>query len=141
MRNGAIVTLLAVAILAGAGVGYLVGNANEHTITSVLTTTPTGSMTYQVVNPGVTVQGQAANTPCDALHFPCTLRIGNMSAILIRYGGAYYWLSYYGTFNNLQSTETLSGGVLTNTWYTIWYDNSTVYCVSPKVQWWNACPA
>ena len=98
-------------------------------------------MPYQIINPNVTVQGQAANTPCDALRFPCTLGIGNMSAILIRYGGTYYWLSYYGTFNNLRSTETLSGGVLSNTWYTIWYDNSTVYCVSPKVQWWNACPA
>jgi len=154
MRNGAIAALLVVAIIAGAGAGYLVGNANERTITSVSTTTATsfiltssvttvtGKMPYQVVNPNVMVRGQAAGTPCGALEFPCVTYLNqSITAMLIKYNGTYYYLSFYGSFDKLHTTETLSGGVLTNTWYTIWYDNSTVYCVSPKVQWWNAFPA
>jgi hypothetical protein len=74
--------------------------------------------------------------PCGALEFPCvTYSNQTLTATLIRYNGTYYHISYYGTFDKLQSTETLSGGVLSNTRYTIWYDNSTVYCVSPKVEW------
>ena len=99
-------------------------------------------MPYQVINPNVTVRGQAAGTPCGALEFPCvTYPNQNITAVLIRYNGSDYYLSYDGAFNKLTTTQTLSGGVLTNTWYTIWYDNSTVYCVSPKIQWWNACPS
>jgi len=37
MKNEAIASLLVAALLAGAGVGYLVGSVNEHTITSVST--------------------------------------------------------------------------------------------------------
>ena len=37
MRNGTIAALLVVAILAGGAAGYLFGNVNEHTITSVST--------------------------------------------------------------------------------------------------------
>jgi hypothetical protein len=141
--------LIVLALVVGASVGYFTGAGNSTTKTTTATTTatatitesPTGAMTYQVINPNVTVRGQAAGTPCGALEFPCaTFPNQTTTAVLIRFGGAYYYLSYYGTFNKLRTTETLSGGVLSNTWYTIIYDNSTVYCVSPKVQWWNACP-
>ncbi|MCL4355343.1 MAG: hypothetical protein JRM96_03095 [Nitrososphaerota archaeon] len=43
MKKGAIATLLVVAILAGAGAGYLTGNSNQRTTTSVSTTTVTAT--------------------------------------------------------------------------------------------------
>jgi len=48
MKNGAIASLLVIALLAGAGAGYLVGYANERSITSVSTfvSTSTSTMTY-----------------------------------------------------------------------------------------------
>jgi len=45
MRNVAIAALLVVAVLAGAGVGYFVGNVNERTITSVSTFEVTSTAT------------------------------------------------------------------------------------------------
>src|SRR5579863_2013633 len=39
MRNAKVASLLVLAILAGAGAGYLAGNANERTITSTFTST------------------------------------------------------------------------------------------------------
>lgn len=57
MRNEAIAALLVVAIIAGAGVGYLIGNANERTITSVSTfaTTSTTTVTFTAVNTAATI--------------------------------------------------------------------------------------
>ncbi len=145
-----------VAILIGAGAGYLIGNANERTITSTSThittttaisivtsvTTFTRPVPYQVINPYVTVRGQAAGLPCAALQLPCISTANqSVAAMLIKYNGTDYYLSYNGVFNKLSGTETMQNGVLTNTWYTIWYDNSTVYCVSPKLQSSNSCPA
>ena len=158
MRGAVLAVVGIVGILIGAGVGYLVGNAGARTvtststITSILTTTAisvvssvttvTRPTPYEVINPYVTVRGQAAGLPCAALEFPCvTAANQSISAMLIRYNGTYYYLSYYGSFNKQSGTETIQDGVLTNTWYTIWYDNSTVYCVSPKVDSSIACPA
>jgi hypothetical protein len=43
MKNGVIATLLVVAIIAGAGVGYFTGTSNQRTATSVSTTTVTAT--------------------------------------------------------------------------------------------------
>jgi len=45
MRVGVVAALFVVAILAGAGVGYLIGNVNEHTVTSVSTFVTTSAAT------------------------------------------------------------------------------------------------
>jgi len=45
MRNGVGATLLVVAILAGAGAGYLFGNVNERIVTSTFATTTTDTET------------------------------------------------------------------------------------------------
>jgi hypothetical protein len=45
MRNGAVASLLVVAILAGAGVGYLVGASNQRTVTSVSVSTSVSTVT------------------------------------------------------------------------------------------------
>ena len=75
----------------------------------------------------VTVVGRAAGIPCGALRLPCPLYTNEstISALLIRYDGIYYYVSYIRV-NNIQ--------------YMIWYDNSTYYCVTPRVSWANACP-
>jgi hypothetical protein len=44
MRNGTIAALLVVALLASAGTGYLVGSANERTVTSTFTTFSTTTL-------------------------------------------------------------------------------------------------
>jgi hypothetical protein len=49
MRGGAVAGLMIVAILVGAGAGYLVGNAGERTVTSVSTTTVTNIVTVDHV--------------------------------------------------------------------------------------------
>jgi hypothetical protein len=45
MRNEVIASLLVVAILAGVGAGYLVGNENQRTVTSTFTAVPTTTTT------------------------------------------------------------------------------------------------
>ena len=56
MRNGAIASLLVIAILAGAGTGYLLGYASERTVTSVSTFVSTSTSTVTVQGTGLTVQ-------------------------------------------------------------------------------------
>jgi len=83
----------------------------------------------QIIKANVTVTGQAAAIPCSALQLPCPLALNpnesTTSAILIRYDGTYYYVS-----------TIEANGVR----YTIWYDNSTYYCITPAVKWANACP-
>jgi hypothetical protein len=50
------------------------------------------------------------------------------TAILILYGGNYYYVSNY----------TFTGQY--NIVYTVWYTNSTEYCISPEVSWDPVCP-
>jgi len=59
--------LLMVAILAGAGAGYLIGNANERTVTSITTITTTSTATVTYVSTGfltttTTVTGTVRST-------------------------------------------------------------------------------
>lgn len=61
MRNGVIASLLVVALLAGAGAGYLVGEANLRTTTTVSTIT--------VVSTSTTISYQA---PCSTPVYPTT---------------------------------------------------------------------
>jgi hypothetical protein len=134
MRNGATAILLVIAIVAGAGAGYLAGASNQQPTTTTITTT--GTLPFQIVNPNVTVRGQAAGLPCAALRLPCPYPVNqSIDAVLIRYNGTYYYLSYYGLTNATNPTQRVT------TWYTIWYDNSTAFCVSPKVEWSITCPA
>jgi hypothetical protein len=80
-----------------------------------------------IVNANVAVVGQAAGIPCGALRLPCPLYTNQstISAILIKYNGSYYYVSYIEV-NDIR--------------YMVWYDNSTYYCVTPRVEWANSCP-
>jgi len=65
MREGAIASLLVVAILAGAGAGYLVGNENAHTITSTFNAVSTTTMTVGITgnSTGLLAWCSSAETP------------------------------------------------------------------------------
>jgi uncharacterized membrane protein len=80
-----------------------------------------------IVKANVTVVGQAAGIPCSALRLPCPLPTNQstISAVLIEYRGTYYYVSYLSV-NDIH--------------YAVWYDNSTYYCVTPRVGWANTCP-
>ena len=80
-----------------------------------------------IIAANMTVVGRAAGIPCASLRLPCPYPTNksSISATLIRYGGTSYYVSFLNA-NNVR--------------YAVWYDNSTYYCVSPKVEWANSCP-
>ena len=83
-----------------------------------------------VLSSDTTVSGSLAGVPCGALRLPCTSSVNqNYTVELVSYQGNEYYLAHFSLTSN---------GVYTN--YTIWFNNSTAYCVSPKVQWYNSCP-
>ena len=95
MRNGVISALLVVAILAGAGAGFVAGNSNERTITSVLTTTLTltsGTHFATPVSPTFTVGGeQDVGTMC------FTLPLKSQSSLNVTASMPYTGFSNYTT--------------------------------------------
>ena len=78
MKNSVVAVLLVSAILAGAGAGYLAGNANEHTITSSFTTVSTTTLTVAMTGNsslGLVAQCSHAETPT-----PTGLLFGTVTA-------------------------------------------------------------
>jgi len=140
-RNDRFLVLAAsivIAAMVALSIGVFVVPALEttRTVTVTTTTTASNSISWEVVKPNVTVHGYAAGIPCGALMLPC-VSYPNQSirATLIKYNGNYYYVSYFGvTQGSFDPAQRVT------TWYTIWYTNSTEYCVSPKVQWDIACP-
>jgi len=65
MRSGAVASLLVIAILAGAGAGYLVASQNERTITSTFTAVTTTTMTVSATgnSSGLLAQCSHAEAP------------------------------------------------------------------------------
>ena len=84
------------------------------------------STKYTVVE-NLTVYGRASGLPCAALRLPCVLPTNQSSILagLVLFGGKYYYVS------NITTNSVI---------YTVWYDNSTYYCVSPEFQGVNTCP-
>ena len=121
-------TILVVAIIvaiAGIG-GYFVSMNYMQSQSSTTELYVPSSAT--IVNTNVTVIGQAVGFPCAALRLPCP-HYDNQSigwATLIRYGGSYYYAS----------TISVNSKV-----YTVWYTNSTYYCVHPAFQGVSSCPS
>jgi hypothetical protein len=105
---------------------------NDMYLTNPSSTTVTSSQSsLSTVEANITVTGQAAEIPCEALRLPCPSPTiaSAISATLIMYGGTYYYVSYMNVNTPTSSTR-----------YVIWYNNSTYYCVTPQVEWANACP-
>lgn len=84
-----------------------------------------------IVNANATVSGQAVSIPGCAVHGDCTSAANQSStAVLILYNGNYYYVSNY-TFTSVNQPNLV---------YTIWYTNSTEFCISPAVSWDPVCP-
>jgi hypothetical protein len=75
----------------------------------------------------VTVYGRASGIPCAALQLPCPIPTNqsSISANLTLFEGKYYFVS-----------DISVNSVV----YTVWFDNSTYYCIAPKFQAVNTCP-
>jgi len=116
--------------VAGLAAGYSLGNATSHTETTTSTTTVTSTYTptWTVLVQNGTFTGQGCHSrPAQvfmALRVPC-LDYSNSTtwyASLLRFDGKDFYAA----------NETV-GQENTNiaTTYTVWFDNTTEYCVSP----------
>jgi hypothetical protein len=105
----------------------------------LIASVPSGSSAvYQVIDENLTLRGQAAVVPCMGFNSAVCPSAANASLYpveLIKFGGEDYYLSSYteypsgqsvGCVNSICSTETGPIGT-----YTVWFTNSTVYCISP----------
>ena len=130
MRGALVAAIVMILVAAGIGTGYEFGNATSHTetTTSTATVTATSSATWKVIVQNGTFTGPGCpSRPAQvfmALRIPCLHYTNSTTwnASLLEYSGK----DFYAT------TETVA---LTNssisTTYTVWFDNSTAYCVSP----------
>jgi hypothetical protein len=89
--------------------------------------------TPQIVKENVTVYGDVARRAGEASYLleinGLTLVNESLQVKLIKYEGKYYYLSSFPYGHN---------GVVTT--YTVWVDNSTYYCATPKVRDIPTCP-
>ena len=130
MKSALIAGIALILAVAGLAAGYSIGNATSHTetATSTATVTVTSSDTWTVLVQNGTFTGPGCpSRPAQvfmALRIPCLHLVNSTTwnASLLQYNGK----DFYST------TETVA---LTNssisTTYTVWFDNSTEYCVSP----------
>ena len=93
---------------------------------------------YQVTDENLTLHGEAAIVPCKGFNSAVCPSAGNASLYhveLVRYGGEDYYLSSYTEYPSGQSVECVGSSCVTLTTtastYTVWFTNSTVYCISP----------
>lgn len=114
-----LVVLMVVAVV---GV-YVVLSPSPSTVT-----TSSGAI-YQVVAQNMTLKGQAASVPCEGLNLgSCPSNSTLTGVALIRYGGAYYYLR---SLVEPSGVPANSSGVTPTAVYTLWFTNSSLYCVSP----------
>ncbi len=133
------------------------GTATTVTRTSTVTTTANYARPWQVVKNNVTVSGgMAFNIYCDFPVIPtCPLPFPNdgggpyLYAELVNYQGDYYYVHNNTILTGaVFTTATATTGVTTTyvpsgTQITIWFTNSTIYCVSPEGFWslgYPTCP-
>jgi len=123
MRNGAIVSMLVIAVLVSAGAGYFIGTFSERATTSTTTSTVTSWSTSTIpslemianVSPSVVTAGQNVSINFgvyNALSVPSTI---NVTAYRNQYLGpcfeeipiTYYIYSGHATFSNLTFSTPL----------------------------------
>jgi len=130
MRGALAAGVALVLAVAGLGAGYAVGSSTSHTVTATSTLTVTSGSPWRVVLENGTFTGPgcppatASLLVFMALRVPC-LNYTNSStwyASLLEYNGKDFYASNE-TVAALNSTAS--------TTYTVWFDNSTAYCVSP----------
>jgi len=133
MRSALIVGIALILAVASLGSGYAIGNATSHTETTTSTATATVTVTtssgptWTVVVQNGTFTGPGCPPPLlvfMALRIPCLHYTNSTTwnASLLEYNGKYFYAAtqFVGLANSNISTT-----------YTVWFDNSTAYCVSP----------
>ena len=137
---GAGAMLVALLVLQSLIGGGLLAARTETVTTEV---TQQASAQWLVLNDNVTVYGQTA---CMAINFGslggCDVPSEGMSlgsVELISYNGSEF---YVNTFPPV--TEPLPGGESRTVTYTVWFTNSSIYCVKPEFGFpalsYNLCP-
>jgi len=145
MRSALIAGIVLILAVASLGAGYSIGNAASHTetttstalssvtltevstATSTVTVTRSGNPTWTVIVQNGTFMGPGCPPPLQvfmALRIPCLHYTNSTTwnASLLEYNGKYF----YAANETVGSTNS---GIATT--YTVWFDNSTAYCVSP----------
>ena len=129
MRSVLIAGIAFILAVASLGAGYAVGNATVHTetTTSTVTVTTSGNPAWTVVVQNGTFTGPGCPPPVQvfmALRIPCLHYTNSTTwnASLLKYNGKDFYSAtqFVGLANSSISTT-----------YTVWFDNSTSYCVSP----------
>jgi hypothetical protein len=93
-------------------------------------TSSTSPSVYQVIESNLTLRGQTAVVPCIGFNVAGCPSASNASLSqveLIRYGGEFFYLSN----QSLPGAAAAGGQPESNTTYAVWFNNSTVYCISP----------
>lgn len=110
-----------------------VASVSTSSVTPVATTTVTevvaSGQTYVIVDSNVTSPGKAGATAYCAFGFPCPTGNDPMPATLVFYKSTYYYVSVVPMGINSPVVN-----------YTIWYTNSTAFCMTPKFGAWPVCP-
>lgn len=124
MKGGLVAALIAVIVAGGAGTAYLAWTTtNQHTPNSVTTGhTPVSSWT--VVRTNLTVNFNAACIFGSCATGPWPTK----NVELINYQGNNYYGINFTYYSNGQPVK-----------HTIWFTNSTVFCISPSAGY-NLCP-
>jgi hypothetical protein len=133
MKSALVAGIALILAVAGLGAGYAVGNSTGHTETTTSTATSTVTVTnstkpWTVVVQNGTFTGPGCKTrPVQvfmALRIPCLdyTNSTTWNASLLQYNGK----DFYAT---AETVGLLNSSISTT--YTVWFDNSTAYCVSP----------
>ena len=124
--------IVMILVAASLGAGYGFGSATSHTGTTTSTatvtvTTSSGPAWTVVVQNGTFTGPGCPSRPAQvfmALRIPCLHYTNSTTwnASLLEYNGKYFYAAtqFVGLANSTISTT-----------YTVWFDNSTEYCVSP----------
>jgi hypothetical protein len=135
MRGAVAAGIALVLAVAGLGAGYAVGDSTSHTETTTSTATYTVTVTNSSIPWTVVVQNGTFTGPgCPsrpaqvfmALRIPCLDYTNSTTwyASLVEYNGK----DFYST---TETVGSINLGISTT--YTVWFDNTTEYCVSPHL--------
>jgi hypothetical protein len=134
MRSALIAGIAFILAVACLGAGFAIGNVTSHIATSTSTTVSSVTVTEVSTATGTVIvqNGTFTGPGClsrpaqvfMALRIPCLHYTNSTTwnASLLKYNGKYFYSAtqFVGLVNSSISTT-----------YTVWFDNSTEYCVSP----------
>jgi hypothetical protein len=101
-----------------------------------VTSSSTTSAGWRVVGTNITLSDHSQMTPCALFDESCiagnlTFFTNGATINLLNYGGNYYYMYNYTHQSEQQPPPTSI----------VWFNNSTLFCVSPKFETYSTCPA